>query len=308
MVALKVSNLSFGISDMSDITSRKRLRASVIVSVVCSIFLGIHLAPEIHFGPEYSLNHSSDHSSNHSTVWMIPPAGAQDETLRSGAQAPDVRAQEQWLRYTNREHGHHAQSKNTPAILTNPNLRPGAQAVEPGSFFQAGLGSAGSPVHQMPGQIFIGGEAGAFYLPGPGQGAGGTPEPLGIRGQDGVPGFAPNFMGRVPYGFESVGGGSGGLSGTPYTFDTLGGASGSILRGNIFRRGHIGPVGALGPSVIQTRPSPSSGNYYQPATSEPGSSGSYYSSGSPWQVPVAVPNNNPQDYWGPDGNPFSPMK
>lgn len=61
--------------------------------------------------------------------------------------------------------------------------------------------------------------------------------------------------------------------------------------------------GFAGPTVIQTGPSPSSGNYYQPSTPSSSGSGSYYSSGAPWQTPV-INNSAPKDYWGPDGNPF----
>lgn len=60
----------------------------------------------------------------------------------------------------------------------------------------------------------------------------------------------------------------------------------------------------LGPMVWQTGPSPSSGNYFQPATRFPGASGDYYAGDSPWQIPVIIRQGGFQDYWGPQGNPF----
>lgn len=84
----------------------------------------------------------------------------------------------------------------------------------------------------------------------------------------------------------------------PGAVDRLGGLYG--LRGGPARG--LAP-GFAGPTVIQTGPSPSSGNYYQPSTPGSSGSGSYYSSGAPWQTPV-INNSTSKDYWGPDGNPF----
>lgn len=62
------------------------------------------------------------------------------------------------------------------------------------------------------------------------------------------------------------------------------------------------------PMTIQTGPSPSSGNYYQPSSADPSASGSYYASGNPWQTPVINNGGASKDYWGPDGNPFQQKK
>jgi len=65
--------------------------------------------------------------------------------------------------------------------------------------------------------------------------------------------------------------------------------------------------------VIQTGPSPASGNYYQPATADPTASGGYYASGSTASAPVAhKTKTQPKSYygstdsdnWGGGGNPF----
>lgn len=67
--------------------------------------------------------------------------------------------------------------------------------------------------------------------------------------------------------------------------------------------------------VIQTGPSPSSGNYYQPATADPTASGGYYASGSTAVTAPAAPptKNQPRNYydsygsdnnWGASGSPL----
>jgi hypothetical protein len=56
--------------------------------------------------------------------------------------------------------------------------------------------------------------------------------------------------------------------------------------------------------VIETGPSPASGNYFQPAASDPSASGNYYAGGTPWQVPINIPSTT-KDYWGPSGTPFN---
>lgn len=89
----------------------------------------------------------------------------------------------------------------------------------------------------------------------------------------------------------------------PGTADRLGGLYGGL---RAVPGGTFGPAyrqGMGGPMIIQTGPSPSSGNYYQPSTPSGSGSGSYYSSGTPWQTPV-ISNPGQKDYWGPDGNPF----
>lgn len=57
--------------------------------------------------------------------------------------------------------------------------------------------------------------------------------------------------------------------------------------------------------VMQTGPSPSSGNYYSPASSNSSSSGSYYSAPAATQLMIPSSSDNPPDYWGPQGNPFA---
>lgn len=88
----------------------------------------------------------------------------------------------------------------------------------------------------------------------------------------------------------------------PGAADRLGGFYGGMRGGPA---GSFGPgrQGFAAPMLIQTGPSPSSGNYYQPSTPSSSGSGSYYSSGAPWQTPV-ISNPTTKDYWGPDGNPF----
>lgn len=61
----------------------------------------------------------------------------------------------------------------------------------------------------------------------------------------------------------------------------------------------------LGPMVTQMGPSPSSGNYYQPSSADPSSSGGYYAGSDPWVTPVIGPQPGQSSYWGMDGSPFS---
>jgi hypothetical protein len=57
--------------------------------------------------------------------------------------------------------------------------------------------------------------------------------------------------------------------------------------------------------VVQTGPSPSSGNYYQPASVNPSASGSYYAQSGSAAFPVSSPSSSqPKDYWGSMGSPF----
>ena len=81
----------------------------------------------------------------------------------------------------------------------------------------------------------------------------------------------------------------------PGAVDRLGGPFGMRVPGGAFGPGFR--PGYSAPMVIQTGPSPSAGNYYQPSTS------GGYASGAPWQTPV-INNSTPKDYWGADGNPF----
>lgn len=198
--------------------------------------------------------------------WTIKPVGT---AFAQSAETPDIEAQEQWLRYSNRQL--HSQKHSSPrakvdagspAVLHDPNVRPGAQSVESSVIAVPAwsTGTDSSQSRQIPGQIFVGGGEpsidGTFF---------GSPFVY--------PGILPN---QAPFGY---------------------------FPGN--RNGWL--RGRVGTQVIQTGPSPSSGNYYQPSTAAPGSSGSYYASGKPWQLPAQI-QNTPKDYWGPDGDPFQSQK
>lgn len=60
--------------------------------------------------------------------------------------------------------------------------------------------------------------------------------------------------------------------------------------------------------VIQTGPSKSSGNYFNPSTPDPTASGNYFagSGNAPRAVPVYRPEQSPKDYWGKHANPLPP--
>lgn len=60
--------------------------------------------------------------------------------------------------------------------------------------------------------------------------------------------------------------------------------------------------------VIQTGPSKSAGNYYQPSTPDPTASGNFYadSGNAPKVTPVYQPEAQPKDYWGKQGSPLPP--
>jgi hypothetical protein len=72
--------------------------------------------------------------------------------------------------------------------------------------------------------------------------------------------------------------------------------------GNSFHSGNIGRL--TSGHVTQTGPSPSSGNYYAPASIDPSASGSYYAQTGTSVVPMQNPYSQPKDYWGSMGNPF----
>ncbi len=142
-----------------------------------------------------------------------------------------------------------------------------------------------------------------FGIPGLGYAALGIPG-IGIPGLGygnygrgshwGAPAWG-NYGGRIPK--YSWGGFSGGAYGRYGGYGGLG----AFPYGAGFGGG-LQPT-RLGPQVLQTGPSPASGNYYQPSTGDPSASGNYYAGGAPWQVPVNAPDT-PKDYWGPGGSPF----
>jgi hypothetical protein len=124
-------------------------------------------------------------------------------------------------------------------------------------------------------------------------------------------------FGRVPYagsaGLPLVGGGVfNGYSGlSPLNYGA------GFGFGGIANPASIGGFGAhqgtVPNRVIQTRPSPASGNYYQPATADPSASGGYYASGSAASAPaLQKTKSQPKSYWGSGdsdnwgagGNPF----
>jgi hypothetical protein len=74
-------------------------------------------------------------------------------------------------------------------------------------------------------------------------------------------------------------------------------------RGGLSYGGASGIRSFLGQEVIETGPSPASGNYYAQVFSDRGAYLRNYESASPWLAPVIVPVT-PRDYWGPQGNPF----
>jgi len=109
-----------------------------------------------------------------------------------------------------------------------------------------------------------------------------------------------------------------GSSYSPFSYGGYGGFGGFGGIGNPasymggFGGAHQGPVGNR---VFQTGPSPTSGNYYQPATADSGASGGYYASGSTASAPPAAPptKNQPKSYydsygsdnnWGGGGSPL----
>lgn len=198
--------------------------------------------------------------------WTIRPVSS---AFAQNGETPDIEAQEQWLRYSNRQLHPQRRSparakigEGSPAVLHDSSVRPGAQSVESTVIAVPGWSTGPEPSQNrpVPGQIFIGGGEpsidGTYF---------GSPFAY--------PGILPN---QSPFGY---------------------------FPGN--RNGWL--RARVGTQVIQTGPSPSSGNYYQPSTATPGSSGSYYSSGKPWQLPAQI-QNSPKDYWGPDGDPFQKQK
>lgn len=206
------------------------------------------------------------------SIFVLAPAAL--------AQTQDeIKSQEQWLRYSNWEHRssrpRSTELKATP-VPSKPAQEASAEAKPDGEFRL--------PLPERPGSQTV--EGGQFTIPGwafqqPQQAQ--RPAEIII----GAPlGARLGFQSRLGYM------GAGGFCG------------GGFLPGG-YGRGWAGGFrqSRLGPQVIQTGPSHPSGNYYQPSTADPSSSGGYYASGAPWQVPVQG-SSNPQDYWGPQGSPF----
>lgn len=260
--------------------------------------------------------------------------------VHSQEDTEQLKSQENWLRYSNWEHRAtikvkppSSKSDSVGAAADEKKLplpdHPGSKTVEGGQFTVPGWAFQSTQATQRPAEIILGAESfgsssnrlglaafgGYTYPPffggsswryngaagwgrswGPGFGCWGSG--YGAIG----PGFGawgPGF-GSMGSGFGSWGSswshghgfglGWGGLAGPAFGVPFAGMGSG-------FRQSR------LGPTVIQTGPSPASGNYYQPSTGDSSASGNYYASGTPWQVPVNGPSN-PKDYWGPEGNPF----
>jgi hypothetical protein len=215
---------------------------------------------------------------------------AQDESTQT------IRNREDWLRYANWERRRAprltgedksksnstlaapagSSGKQEPARVILPE-RPGSQTVEgvqptiPGWAFQQPIEPARPP------EIFLG-----SYCPR-------TPIIFGQGGN-----FNYSWQGGYrPAGLPAYWGGRPGVL-TPGQY-----LPGRFLSGPFLQ---AYPQSRLGPEVIETGPSPASGNYYQPIFSDRGV-GHYYESGSPWQIPLSAPVN-PKDYWGPQGSPF----
>lgn len=192
------------------------------------------------------------------------PTGAHD----------DLRSQEEWLRYSNWER---RQSRPQGAKKGEPKHENNDSSSSPPARV--------TTLPERPGSQTV--EGGQFTVPNWAYQAPQPPQrpPEIIVGS---PSFS--FQSRIgtPWAF--------GLPGIPgwSSWHGYGMGSGGLYSG--FARSR------LGPSVIQTGPSPSSGNYYQPSTPN-SASGNYYASGAPWQVPVVSPKI-PRDYWGPQGSPF----
>ncbi len=153
------------------------------------------------------------------------------------------------------------------------------------------VGTFASPFSRIP-------YVGSFGLPF----LGGSPFSRGWSGGGwggGIPlmgGWSPNYSNM--YGGYGSGFGFGGI-GNPASF--MGGyGNWGAHQGTVPNR------------IIQTGPSPASGNYYQPATADPTASGGYYASGTPTVAPAAQPKSQPKSYWGSSdsdnwgatGNPF----
>lgn len=182
---------------------------------------------------------------------------------------------------------------NTISDTTHP-----INFLNPASTFGAGLSTIGGTGF---GGTGIGAYGSRTYFPNVY-----TPSSFGVSGYGlryGVGGYGPGSYGG--YGLGSYGG---------YGLASYGGYGLGSYGG--YGLGRIGGAhhGTTPNRVIQTGPSPSSGNFYQPATADPSASGGYYASGgqpAP-QAPAPVktktqPTNywkDADDNWGAGGSPL----
>lgn len=118
----------------------------------------------------------------------------------------------------------------------------------------------------------------------------------------------PGFGGISPFASVLPGfGGYGGMGYSPFWggFSPAAGALSAGISGGS-ARSEIGRLSTY--RFVQTAPSKSSGNYYQPSTVDPTASGSYYASQGPSLQPIIESSPQPTDYWGPAGNPFKDLE
>jgi hypothetical protein len=169
-------------------------------------------------------------------------------------------------------------------------------------------GAYGAPFVALPfgssfsspfGRLPYGGSAGLPLIGGGGFNGGWSGG--GWNGNSWGGGFSPNY--------SMYGGGYSGYSplnyGAGFGFDGMGNPASM--------NGFGAHQGTVPNRIVQTGPSPASGNYYQPATADPSASGGYYASGSTASAPAPQKTKSqPKSYWGSGdsdnwgagGNPF----
>lgn len=231
---------------------------------------------------------------------------------RADESPEQLKSQEDWLRYSNWEHrakfkrpvAKSESSDSDDKKLPLPE-HPGSQTVEGGQSTVPGWAFQQPQQSQRPAEIIIGAESfgstrnAVPYF-------GGYSYPPFFAGSSWRYGAGAWGRGLTPAwgsGWGGLGGWGSGWSRGRGFGPVWGGAFGMPFAGFGAGYGSGFQQSRLGPTVIQTGPSPASGNYYQPSTGDSSASGNYYASGTPWQVPLNGPNN-PKDYWGPAGNPF----
>ncbi|HEY9677126.1 MAG TPA: hypothetical protein V6C76_03920 [Drouetiella sp.] len=177
------------------------------------------------------------------------------------------------------------------------------------SGYSSGLGSLAlrAATSQIP---YVGGYAGAIGLPFLGGGWGGLggwgSSWSGIGHGIGYGGLGSwgGGWGGIGHGFGGWGHGYGGWSSGYSAFSPFNyGGYGSFGYGGMSPIGGSSFQGTVPNRIIQTGPSPASGNYYQPATADPSASGGYYASSSPastYSAPVKT-KNQPTSYYGKSG-------
>lgn len=231
-------------------------------------------------------------------------------TIAMAQSSDELKAQEQWLRYSNWEH-----RSSRPRPFKPSSTPPASSQAQDLSNSQKPASTSSEPAMQTPffpskfSPKWAQAQDAVIPLPDrPGSQTVDSPQQFAVPGwafqqpqqpqrpieiMMGPSAFAgPSFRSQLGYG--GYGGGfMGGLA-------PFGGAFMGSGCGRGFRQSPLGP----GVMQIQTGPSPASGNYYQPSTADPSASGGYYASGAPWQVPLNSTGNDPKDYWGPMGNPF----